>query len=129
MLILGNGSSFALLSRLTIRTKTLTACAVALTCLIGMGVTVHLTSSQVARNLNELSRSNLPTRAAAAAVNNAVIAAHIRVFRYVSWASNGVNDQLLQNLRKEIDSNIWVINENFKELAARPDLSRYSRSM
>ncbi len=45
MLSLGNPSRFALLSRLTIRTKTLTACAVALTCLIGMGATVRLTSN------------------------------------------------------------------------------------
>jgi len=123
MLSLGNPSRFALLSRLTIRTKTLTACAVALTCLIGMGATVRLTSNQVARDLKELSQSNLPTRAAAAAVNNAVISAHMRVFRYVSWASNGVNDRLLQNLRKEIEADFWVINENFQELAARPDVS------
>ncbi len=47
----------------------------------------------------------------------------MRVFRYVSWASNGVNDRLLQNLRKEIEADFWVINENFQELAARPDVS------
>ena len=69
-----------------------------------MAVTVALTSSQVAHNLNELYRSNLPTRAAAAAVNNAVVAAHMRVFRYVSWASNGVNAQLLQKLRQDIEA-------------------------
>jgi methyl-accepting chemotaxis protein len=123
MLTLGNGSPFGFLSRLTIRTKTFAAAAVAMICLIGMGITVHLTSSQVARNLNQLSRSNLPTRAAAVAVNNAVVAAHMRVFRYVSWASNGVNDKLLQNLRKEIEADFWVIEQNLKELAARPDLS------
>jgi methyl-accepting chemotaxis protein len=123
MLTSGNGASFGLLSRLTIRTKTFTACAVALICLIGMGVIVDLTSSKVARNLNELSRSNMPTRAAAAAVNNAVVAAHMRVFRYVSWASNGVNANLLQSLRKQIEADFWVIHKNFKELAARPDLS------
>ena len=45
------------------------------------------------------------------------------VFRYVSWASNGVNDKLLHNLRKDIDADFWTVRENFKELAARPDLS------
>ncbi len=123
MLSLGNRSPLGVLSRLTIRTKTFAAAAVVLICLIGMGVTVVLTSSQVARNLNALLRSNMPTRASAVAVNNAVVAAHMAIFRYVSWASNGVNDSLLQNLRKEIEADFRVINENSKQLAARPDLS------
>ena len=119
----GGGSSFSLVSRLTIRTKTFTASAVVLICLIGMAVTVYLTSGDVARNLNKLSRSNLPSRAAAAAVDNAVITTHIKVFRFVSWASNGVNNNLLQGLRKEIEGDFRRIGENFKDLAARPDLS------
>jgi methyl-accepting chemotaxis protein len=116
------------LSHLTIRTKTFTAAAVTLICLIGMAVIVALTSSQVAASLNELSQSNLPTRSAAVAVNNAVIAAHMSVFRYVSWASNGVNAKLLENLRKEIEGDFWVIQQNFKELTARPDLSAAEKS-
>jgi methyl-accepting chemotaxis protein len=117
------GFTFGFLSRLTIHTKTFTAAAVVLICLIGMGVTVYLTASQVARNSNELSRSNLPTRAAAVAVNNAVVAAHMRIFRYVSWASNGVSAQLLQNLRKEIEADFRSMEETFNELSARSDLS------
>jgi methyl-accepting chemotaxis protein len=123
MLTLGSGSSFGLSSRLTIRSKTFTAFAIALICLVGMAVTVQLTSGKVARSLHELSRSNLPTRGAAAAVNNAVVAAHMRVFRYVSWASNGVNDNLLRDLRNQIAADFLVIDEDFKELSARPDLS------
>ncbi len=123
MLRLGRGSPLNWLSRLTIRTKTFTACAVALICLVGMAAIVAVTSSQVTRDLTELSRSNLPTRAAASAVNNAVIAAHMRIFRYVSWASNGVNAKLLQKLRADIDADFRLIQQNFKELAERPDLS------
>src|SRR5271156_2431366 len=111
------------LSHLTIRTKTLLASALLLICLVGVGVTVHLTSSQVAHNLQELSRSNLPTRSAAAAVHNAIITAHMSVFRYVSWTSNGVSNNLLQNLRKEIEADFKVVQLDFNELAARPDLS------
>jgi len=113
---------------MTIRTKTLTASAVVVLCLIGMGVIVDLTSGQVARNLDMLSQSNLPIRAAAAAVNNAVVSAHMRIFRYVSWASNGVNGTLLQNLRKEIDADLASVNQGFKALAARPDLSAAARA-
>jgi methyl-accepting chemotaxis protein len=119
----GNLSPFAFLSRLTIRTKTYAASAAVLICLIGMGVTVYLTASQVARNLQQLSGSNLPTRGAAVSVNNAVVAVHMSIFRYVSWASNSVSDNLLQSLRGEIEADFSVIRENFNELATRPDLS------
>jgi methyl-accepting chemotaxis protein len=116
-------SPLGFLSRLTIRTKTFTASAVVLICLLGMSVAVFLTSSQVARNLNELSQANLPTRTAAAAVNNVVIAVHMRVFRYVSWASNGVSGVLLKNLRDEIDADFPLLQKTFQQLAARPNLS------
>jgi methyl-accepting chemotaxis protein len=116
-------SPLGFLSRLTIRTKTFTASAVVLICLLGMSVAVFLTSSQVARNLSELSQANLPTRTAAAAVNNVVIAVHMRVFRYVSWASNGVSGVLLKNLRDEIDADFPLLQQNFQQLAARPNLS------
>jgi methyl-accepting chemotaxis protein len=122
------GSPLNSLSRLTIRSKTFTACAVALICLFGMAATVAVTSSKVARNLNELSRSNLPTRAAASAVNNAVVAVHMRIFRYVSWASNGVNAELLRKLRTDIDADFLLIQQNFEELAERPDLSAVEKA-
>jgi len=117
------GSPFGFLPSPTIRTKTFTASAVVLICLLGMGIAVYLHSSQVARNLNELSRSNLPTRAAAVAVNTAVVDAQMRIFRYVSWASNGVSAKLLQDLRKQIEADFSLIDERFNELSARPDLS------
>lgn len=128
MLDVGRRVLSDVMSRLTIRAKTFTAAAVALICLIGMAVIVELTSGQVAANLNELSHTNMPTRSAAVAVNNAVVATHMAVFRYVSWASNGVNAKLLENLHKEIEGDFWVIRKNFKELAARPDLSAVEKT-
>ncbi len=123
MLIFAKEPASGFLSRLTIRTKAFIASAVVLICLIGMGVIAVLGSREVARNLDELSRSNLPTRGAAVVVNNSVIAAHMRIFRYVSWASNGVNESLLQNLRDEIEVDFSAIKKSFNELTARPDLS------
>ncbi|SNB55354.1 Four helix bundle sensory module for signal transduction, partial [Rhodoplanes sp. JGI PP 4-B12] len=123
MLIFAKGPASGFLSRLTIRTKAFIASAVVLICLIGMGVIAVLGSREVARNLDELSRSNLPTRGAAVVVNTSVIAAHMRIFRYVSWASNGVNERLLQNLRNEIEADFSTIRKSFDELVERPDLS------
>jgi methyl-accepting chemotaxis protein len=127
-MLIGRRSFFGLFSHLTIRTKTATASAVVLACLVSMAVIVQLTSSQVARNLNALSHSNLPTRSAAVAVNGAVVAVHMRIFRYVSWASNSVSPKLLQSLRQEIESDFQLIQQTFKELAARPDLTATERA-
>jgi methyl-accepting chemotaxis protein len=128
MLTHGIASPLGFLSRLTIRTKTFAASAVVLICLLGMSVAVFVTSNQVARNLDELSQANLPTRTAAAAVNDVVVAVHMRVFRYVSWASNGVSDALLKNLRDEIDADFPLLQQNFQVLAARPNLSRAEKA-
>src|ERR1039458_4355119 len=76
------------MQNLTIRTKTFAAAAILLICLTGISITIYVTSDKVVANLYSLSRSNLPIRAAAAALNNAVVATHIKIFRYVSWASN-----------------------------------------
>jgi methyl-accepting chemotaxis protein len=129
MLTFANEPAYRFVSRLTIRTKTFIAAAVVLICLIAMGAIAVLGSGEVARNLNELSRSNMPSRSAAVLVNNSVIAAHMRIFRYVSWASNGVNEKLLQNLRGEIEGDFLAIRKSFNELvAARQDFSPQIKS-
>ena len=57
-----------------------------------------------------------------------IVAAHMRMFRFVSWASSGVNDELLQELRHQIDADFRDIQKNFTELAARPDLSAVEKA-
>lgn len=115
-------------SSLTIRTKTFIAAAVILICLIAMGVIAVFGSREISRNLDELSNSNLPIRSAAVVVNNSVVAAHMRIFRYVSWASNGVSQKLLQDLRDEIEADFSAVKSSFNELAARQDVSAEVRS-
>jgi hypothetical protein len=123
MLTFTDGIRLRRLPRLTIRTKTLAASAFALLCLIGMGVIVQLTSSRVAHDLNELSQSNFPIRASASALNDNILAVHMRVFRCVSWAGNGVSHPLMENLSSEIAIDFGLIQEEFDELATRADLT------
>ena len=47
----------------------------------------------------------------------------MRIFRYVSWPSNGVNEKLLQTLRDEIETDFSSVRISFNELAARQDLT------
>lgn len=128
MSIIGGGFSFGFMQNLTIRTKTFAAAAILLICLTGISITIYVTSDKVVANLYSLSRSNLPIRAAAAALNNAVVATHIKIFRYVSWASNSVSAKLLVELRKELDGDLLTIEKNFEQLKARPDLSAATQS-
>ena len=128
MSIIGGGFSFGFMQNLTIRTKTFAAAAILLICLTAISVTIYVTSDKVVANLYTLSRSNLPTRAAAAALNDAVVATHIKIFRYVSWASNSVSAKLLVELRKELDSDFLAIEKHFEQLKARPDLSAATQS-
>jgi methyl-accepting chemotaxis protein len=126
--IIGGGFSFGFMQNLTIRTKTFSAAAILLICLTGISITIYVTSDKVVANLYSLSRSNLPIRAAAAALNNAVVATHIKIFRYVSWASNSVSAKLLVELRKELDDDLLTIEKHFEQLKARPDLSAATQS-
>jgi methyl-accepting chemotaxis protein len=126
--IIGGGFSFGFMQNLTIRTKTFSAAAILLICLTGISITIYVTSDKVVANLYSLSRSNLPIRAAAAALNNAVVATHIKIFRYVSWASNSVSAKLLVELRKELDDDLLTIEKYFEQLKARPDLSAATQS-
>ena len=128
MSIIGGGFSFGFMQNLTIRTKTFSAAAILLICLAGISITIYVTSDKVVANLYSLSRSNLPIRAAAAALNNAVVATHIKIFRYVSWASNSVSAKLLVELRKELDDDLLTIEKYFEQLKARPDLSAATQS-
>jgi methyl-accepting chemotaxis protein len=126
--IIGGGFLFGFTQKLTIRTKTFAAAAILLICLIAISVTIYVTSDNVVASLYSLSRSNLPTRATVAALNNAVVSTHIKIFRYVSWASNSVSPKLLVELRKELDGDFLTIEKHFEQLKARPDLSAQTQS-
>ena len=128
MSIIGGGFLFGFTQKLTIRTKTFAAAAILLICLIAISVTIYVTSDNVVASLYSLSRSNLPTRATVAALNNAVVSTHIKIFRYVSWASNSVSPKLLVELRKELDGDFLTIEKHFEQLKARPDLSTQTQS-
>jgi methyl-accepting chemotaxis protein len=126
--IIGGGFSFGFMQNLTIRTKTFAAAAILLICLIAISITIYVTSDKVVANLYSLSRSNLPTRATVEALNNAIVSTHIKIFRYVSWASNSVSAKLLVELRKGLDGDFLTIEKLFEQLKARPDLSAETQS-
>ncbi len=115
--------TFSFFENLPIQIKAFAASAVLLICLISLGAIAYVTLDKSEDNLHTLSSRILPKQSEFALVSDNIVAVHMKTFRYVSWASNGVNDALLRSLSDEIASDLRNINLNLKTLAERSDLS------
>jgi methyl-accepting chemotaxis protein len=108
---------------LSIQTKAFAASAVLLICIMVLGVNAYLTLDRSTGGLRTLSTVNLPKGRAFAVVDGEATAIHIKVFRFVSLASNGVNETILKSLAKETLFALDTIEWQLKMLAERTDLS------
>jgi adenylate cyclase len=115
-------------NNLSIQLKASIASLLLLICLLGLGANAYLTSMRAAEELRVLTNELIPKQQAFARVSEAVIAAHMKIFRYVSWASNGVSDVLLKPLHAEIVEDLNKIDGRINALAQRSDLSDLERA-
>ncbi|MGB6733833.1 MAG: PAS-domain containing protein [Xanthobacteraceae bacterium] len=115
-------------NNLSIQLKASIASLLLLICLLGLGANAYLTSVRTAEGLRVLTNELIPKQQAFANASGAVIAAHMKIFRYVSWASNGVSDVLLKPLHTEIDEDLGKLDGRIDALAQRPDLSDLERT-
>jgi signal transduction histidine kinase/HAMP domain-containing protein len=115
--------TFSFFENLSIQTKAFAASAVLLICLISLGAIAYVTLDKSENDLHSLSSTILPKQQAFALVNDGIVALHMKTFRYVSWASNGVSDVLLGPLSVEIDTNLRAIDSDIQNLTERDGLS------
>jgi signal transduction histidine kinase/HAMP domain-containing protein len=115
--------TFSFFENLSIQTKAFAASAVLLICLISLGAIAYVTLDKSENDLHSLSATILPKQQAFALVNDGIVALHMKTFRYVSWASNGVSDVLLGPLSVEIDTNLRAIDSDIQNLTERDGLS------
>ena len=115
--------TFSFFENLSIQTKAFAASAVLLICLISLGAIAYVTLDKSENDLHSLSSTILPKQQAFALVNDGIVALHMKTFRYVSWASNGVSDVLLGPLSVEIDTNLRTIDLDIQNLTERDGLS------
>ncbi|HEX3882274.1 MAG TPA: response regulator [Stellaceae bacterium] len=108
---------------LSIRIKASAASAVLLLCLLAVGVNAYLTSTESAAGLRTLSQDLVAKQQAFSDVSDGVVALHMKIFRYVSWASNGVSETLMSSLRDEIERDLDTLSARIGDLALRSDLS------
>jgi serine phosphatase RsbU (regulator of sigma subunit)/HAMP domain-containing protein len=113
---------------LPIQFKASLASALLLVCLLALGANAYLTSKRSAAGLRVLSTELVPKVQAFAAVGEAVVATHMKIFRYVSWASNGITEKLLKPLETQIDAELAAASAMLVALGARSDLSTAERS-
>ena len=112
---------------LSLPIKASAASAVLLVCLLAVGVNAYVTSTRSADGLRELSQRLEPKLQAFADVSGAIVATHMKIFRYVSWASNGVSKKLLNRLYEEINADLDGLSVQISDLTRRRDLSPYER--
>ncbi len=115
-------------NNLSIQIRASVVSALLLICLLGLGANAYLTSTRSAAGLRVLTNDLVPKQQAFSQVSDAVFATHLKIFRYVSWESNGVSDKLRKPLYAEIISDLDTLSSRITALAQRPDLSRQERA-
>jgi signal transduction histidine kinase/DNA-binding response OmpR family regulator len=120
--------TFSVFENLPIQIKAFAALAVPLICLISLGVVAYVTLDKSENDLHFLSSSIVPKQRDFAWVNDNVVTIHGKIYRYVSWASNGVSKLVLESLSADIDSNLRNTGLDLKNLSDRSDLSAKEKS-
>ena len=96
----------ALLPRLrrtsSIKSKTFVSLAILLSCFAALGVNSYLTLRTTGEKLGALRARTLPRQTAVMSLSSDIIATHMKVFRYVTLASNGVTRKLLDPLYRQV---------------------------
>ncbi len=124
----GLRSVFGVLNNLSIQIKASAASAVLLICLLALGANAYMTSTKSAEGLRLLSHEIEGKLQAVSNVSDAIVTTHLKIFRYVSWASNSVSKKLLDSLQAEISANLAELSRRIDELSRRPDLSDVERA-
>jgi signal transduction histidine kinase/CheY-like chemotaxis protein/HAMP domain-containing protein len=124
----GVRSVLGIFNNLSIQLKASAASALLLICLLGLGANAYLTSTRSAEGLQVLTNQLIPKQREFTQVSEAVVATHMKIFRYVSWASNGVSDILLKPLYAEINQDLDKLTDRIAALGRRPDLSSLERT-
>src|SRR5476651_1609634 len=124
----GLRSLFGVLHNLSIQIKAAAASAVLLICLLALGANAYVTSIKSAEGLRMLSHEIEQKLQTVSNVSDAIVTTHMKIFRYVSWASNSVSKKLLDSLYAQITSDLTELTVRIDDLSRRPDLSDDERA-
>jgi diguanylate cyclase (GGDEF)-like protein len=87
---------------LSIQTKTFAVLAVLLSCFSVLGSNSYLTMKTTGNRLTAVQSDMVPKQTVAMEISDDIVATHMKVFRFVLLASNGVGKDLLDALQREV---------------------------
>ncbi len=105
---------------LSIETKTFAALAVLLSCFAVLGSNSFLTMSETSDKLSALRDRTLPAQTVVMDISSDIVATHMKVFRVVTLASNGVTNGLLDALYAEVLAELEGETRRLTIMADRP---------
>jgi diguanylate cyclase (GGDEF)-like protein len=117
-----------LLRNLPISAKAFSASAVLLICIAALGTQAFVFLRDLKADLKLLSDSTLPKQRQVLDIAKGAIDTHVDVFRYVAWASTGVNRSTLKMLEDQIRRESAKVAASLGHLAARSDLLQDERA-
>ena len=103
--------------------KALAAPVFLMVCFLGIGINAYLTLERSASGLTALSQVELPHQRMVAELTHDMMATQVLVSRYVTWATNGVNPEPLEELGREVIGTLDMLKERLRALRARKDLT------
>jgi len=103
--------------------KALAAPLVLLLCFLAVGLNAYLTLDRSASGLTVLSRVNLPKQRAVSELTYDIVMTQVHTSRYVTWATNGVNAELLDELGREVIGSLDMLRDRLRKFRAAQDLS------
>jgi len=112
-----------LLNNAPIHIKAFAASAVLLVFLTALGSLGYMTAGRAVKDLNVLSTAILPKQQTIANLAEDANAVQVKVSRFTTWASNGVNARLLDGLSEEVFTDLHQIGEQMIALGGRDDVS------
>src|SRR4030088_3147187 len=116
-----------LLRNLPISVKAFSASAVLLICIGALGTQASVFLSNLKADLKSLSDSNLSRQQQVLEIAKGAIDTHTDVFRYVAWASTGVNPATLKTLETQTRKEPARTAASLGDLAVRADLTEPER--
>jgi diguanylate cyclase (GGDEF)-like protein len=119
---------FRLFRNLSISAKAFCASALLLICIAALGTQAFVFLSGLKADLKSLSDSGLPKQQQVLDIAKGAIDSHVDVFRYVAWASTGVNPATLKILEDQIRRESIHVAASLGDLAQRSDLSERERA-
>ena len=103
--------------------KALAAPVFLLVCFLGVGINAYLTLGRSANDLTMLSQVELPRQRMVSELTHDIMTTQVLLSRYVTWATNGVNPEPLDELGREVIGTLDMLKERLRALRARPDLT------